>query len=94
MNEKSSDSKNPYMEMGFVKFTIISMLIVLPWYLPYRVIRYGLHDTWMLIKAMLYDHFITFVFILIFGVIVCLLVLGVGIFQLFSLVGYLFSLWA
>ena len=92
-SEKKTSDKNPYLEMGFVKFAVISMLSVFPWYWPYRLIRYGLSDTWMLSKALAYDHFIIYVWIFIVALVVFLITLVAGsiwlvsgIFSLFGLV--------
>ena len=90
-SEKKTSDKNPYSEMGFVKFTVISMLSMLPWFWPYRLIRYGLSDTLMLWKALLYDEFITYVWIFIFALITFLITLVAGSIWLVSVIISLFG---
>ena len=91
-SEKKTSDKNPYLEMGFFQFTVISMLSLLPWFWPYRLIRYGLGDTWMLLQALLYDHFITYVWIFIVALVVFLMTLVAGSIWLVSGIVSLFGL--
>ena len=80
---KGKEGENPFLNLGFIEFGIISTLAVafFPWSLLVSVIFYGLETTKLLILALIYDAFRTIKAIL--SVIKPLIFLLIAIISLF-----------
>lgn len=56
-NNNQKDNQNPYLIMGFWEFAITAtlMMVFFPWSLLFCVVFYGLHNTKLLLIALLHD---------------------------------------
>ena len=79
-----NDGENPYLEMDFIEFAILSTLMVVffPWSLLFCVFYYGLAETKLIVLALIHDAFRTFMAVLsvvgtiLIGVLVLLMLFG------------------
>jgi hypothetical protein len=79
-----NEGENPYLEMDFIEFAILSTLMVVffPWSLLFCVFFYGLAETKLIVLALIHDAFRTFMAVLsVVGTIL------IGIFVLVALIG-------
>ena len=60
------DNQNPYLEMDFIEFAILSALMVVffPWSLLFCVFYYGLAETKLIVLALIHDAWKTFMAVL------------------------------
>ena len=61
-----NDGENPYLEMDFIEFAILSTLMVVffPWSLLFCVFFYGLAETKLIVLALIHDAWKTFMAVL------------------------------
>ena len=61
-----NEGENPYLEMDFIEFAILSTLMVVffPWSLLFCVFYYGLAETKLIVLALIHDAWKTFMAVL------------------------------